>query len=422
MGYVFQRGAKLWVGYDHDGKRVQKPTGLNVGEEAKARAVLRKIETKLVAGEEFGADGPITVEVYAERWLKERKARGLAMADDDEARMYLHVIPRIGEMVLADVRVRHIRDFVRAIRSENAPMRDKPLAPRTVRHVYMMLHSMFREAVVDELLDVNPCVLKTGDLPKKIDSNPQWRAGAVFTHEEVAALISDARIDEDRRVFYGLLAVAGLRDGEAAALTWRAIDVTQKPLHRLVIGQAFNSKLGVIKSVKTETPRWVPVHPALAALLKTWRETGWKTFTGKEPKPDDLVVPRQSDLKPRRNNKIWAALQADIETLGFRSRRAHDLRRTLVSLWREDGGREDLVKLVTHGPPRDIMDLYTTIGWPTLCAEMLKLRVGGTKQTALVEKVLDEGRLQSAYSAANPAKAATYLDAGAGLEPAAFGL
>lgn len=129
------------------------------------------------------------------------------------------------------------------------------------------------------------------------------------------------------------------------------------------------------------------------------------------------MVPRQSDLKPRRNNKIWAAMQADIETLGFRSRRAHDLRRTLISLWREDGGRDDLVKLVTHGPPRDIPDLYTTIGWPTLCAEMLKLRIGGPKETAPVETSLDGGRLQPAYSAANPAKSGSYLDAGAGLEP-----
>lgn len=94
------------------------------------------------------------------------------------------------------------------------------------------------------------------------------------------ALISDARIDEDRRVFYELLALAGLRDGEAAALTWSAVDTTQKPLQRLVIGQAFNSNLSVIKSVKMATPRWVPVHRVLAALLKAWKAKGWNAFTG----------------------------------------------------------------------------------------------------------------------------------------------
>jgi hypothetical protein len=46
------------------------------------------------------------------------------------------------------------------------------LPPRAVRNVYGALHNMFHEAQVDELGDTNPCVLKRGDLPTKIDKDP----------------------------------------------------------------------------------------------------------------------------------------------------------------------------------------------------------------------------------------------------------
>lgn len=61
--------------------------------------------------------------------------------------------------------------------------------------------------------------------------------------------------------------------------------------------------------------------------------------------------------------------------LGLRKRRAYDLRRTFISLARTDGADRDKLKAVTHGPSGEILDLYTTWPWETLCAEIAKLRV-----------------------------------------------
>jgi hypothetical protein len=105
-----------------------------------------------------------------------------------------------------------------------------------VRHVYAALHQVLHDAVVDEVIPANPCVLKRGELPPKIDKDPTWRPGAVFTREEVEALCSDPRIPEDRRVLYGIELLTGMRSGEAAALPWRAYDPTPTPLGRLVVG------------------------------------------------------------------------------------------------------------------------------------------------------------------------------------------
>ena len=80
-----------------------------------------------------------------------------------------------------------------------------------------------------------------------------------------------------------------------------------------------------------------------------------------------------------------------------------------------------MIKLVAHGPPRNIIDAYTTIGWPTLCAEVLKLRVESRKAAPAevpLEGGLVESRLQSAYSAQKSAKLVGKNMGAAGFEPA----
>lgn len=57
--------------------------------------------------------------------------------------------------------------------------------------------------------------------------------------------------------------------------------------------------------------------------------------------------------------------------------RAHAARRSFISLARTDGARPDILKLVTHGSDgqRNMMDLYSTLDWSVLCAEVVKLRI-----------------------------------------------
>jgi hypothetical protein len=50
------------------------------------------------------------------------------------------------------------------------------------------------DALVDELIESNPCMLHRGELPAKIDKDPGWRTSATFTTREVEQLISDLRI------------------------------------------------------------------------------------------------------------------------------------------------------------------------------------------------------------------------------------
>ncbi len=377
MGSVYPRGQVLWLAYVNEaGKRVCQSTGLRIGAEEKAAEVLDIIERRVAASRSLGGEheplGPATVRQYAAHWIADRKRRGLSTAVDDESRLR-HVLSVLGELPLADVRVRHVRDAVRTLRA-NCGQAKGQMSPRTLRHVYGALRRMFGDAVTDELVSANPCALKRDDLPKKADKDPTWRSGAVFVREEVEQLISDARIAEDLRVCYAIKFLSGVRDGEAYWLRFRNYDPKTPGLGRLEVAGSYNTKEKTEKGTKTENPRVVPVHPTLAKILATWRLGGFERMTGRPPRPDDLIVPSRTG-KHRNTDEMLKKFYADLDRLGMRRRRPYDSRRTFISLCLADGARKDILRWVTHGPEGDIMSVYTTLPWEALCGEVAKLRI-----------------------------------------------
>jgi len=226
------------------------------------------------------------------------------------------------------------------------------------------------------------CELPREALPKRRDKNATWRASAVFVASEVEQLISDERVDWDRRMLGGLLFLAGLRWGEAVAAPWSSWEPkwAEGPLGRLLVARSYQWQSNTIKATKTEVPRWVPVHPTLAKMLAEWKLSGWQELMGRAPGPDDLIIPPV----PRRKQKTnvcrppqagLRAFHADCKTLGIRTRRNHDTRRTFISLARAAGARLDLLTWITHGPSADIMDAYTTLPWATLCEQVAPIKI-----------------------------------------------
>lgn len=364
MGSLYIKQNKLWARYKNDtGKWSNAPTPYRPGDEAKARRYLARLEARIHASVAIGlaagmqSGTPVTVNQYADKWIKDRRPLRLATLSDDETRLKRHVLPTLGSFALHEVRPRHIRDLVLKLRAEGS------LAPRTIHHVFHAVKAMSHAAVADELLDATPCVLSRGVLPKKVDKDPSWRATAIYTRAEVESLISDARIPEDRRVLYALKALAGVRHSEAAGLTWRQYDPTLDPLGRVAL-----------ERTKTQVPRSVPVHPTLARLLAEWKLAGFERTYGRQPTSEDLIVPTLN-FTARANHEAPKQLRQDLATLGLRPRRGHDLRRTFITLAQVDGARRDLLETVTHGPRGDIVSVYTTFPWPALCDEVKKLRI-----------------------------------------------
>jgi integrase len=411
---VYARWNTLWIQYrDENGEKIRESTGLPLGKEREAHQMLKTVKSRMAAAQkvadELGGEGPVTLQAYAQRWVEKRKARGISSARDELSRFKMHITPHrvdgipLGLFPLADIEPLHIRDLVRDLMAETNP--EKKLAPRTIRNLYGMLHTMFIDARMERLIVANPCELPRDALPKKRDKDPLWRSSAHFSREEVELLISDERIPWDRRVINSLLFLAGVRWGEMAALRWREYETAfRSNLGRLVIARSFEHRKRVIKPVKTEVPRWVPVHPTLAKMLAEWKLGGWPQMMGRAPTLDDFIVPnapvllhssgvplamelqqddrkRISEMKPddvkhcRMPQMGLDRAKADCEKLGLRKRRNHDARRTMISLARAGGASKDLLEWVTHGPPGDVIDGYTTLPWETLCQQVQCIRI-----------------------------------------------
>ncbi len=348
-------------------------TEFSLGQEVQARQYAKGLQAALDARREPTSDkAPLTIAGYAQTWTDERSKR----VDDAQYQrnaLEKHCFEYVGTLLLTEARPRHFRDLVRKLRETD-------LAPRTVINLMAVLHGLFQNAVVDELVQVNPVVFGPTDLPDRVDSDPEWRMQATFTREEVETLISDIRIPTRRRVIYALKALAGLRHGETAALRWRHYDPSAQPLGMLTIAHSYRSSHQKIKTTKTNVVRDVPVHEALGRILDSWR-THWERLYGRKPLPDDLMIPSKT-FKPLHVKDAAEAMTADLELLGFRTtagehrnRGGHDLRSWFLTKTIEDGADSLLIDRVTHAPPKTVTAGYRRFPWETLCREVSKLRV-----------------------------------------------
>src|SRR5947207_1419273 len=119
------------------------------------------------------------------------------------------------------------------------------------------------------LMGDTPTILTKYQLGEAADKDPEWRVTARYSRDELEILISDPRLPFDRRVFYALEGIAGLRLGEAAGLRFRHYDPSLKPLGCLLIATSYDTG-----RTKTKQPRRMPAHPTLAAILAEWKLSG----------------------------------------------------------------------------------------------------------------------------------------------------
>ncbi len=315
---------------------------------------------------------PQTVVEYTRAWIKTQRYTTVL----DDSRRIEFYLPRaaLGAMPLGEVRPKHVAAFVRWLQDEPSSL-GGTLAARTIRNIYSVVRRAFEAAVIEELVPVSPCRLPRGFAPTIIDKHPERRSTWHFTREEVTTLLSNERLPEYRRVIYGILLLTGCRIGEVAALRWRVWQKELKPLGKLLVHRSIERNTRAEKGTKTAVPREVPVHPVLAELLDGWQRKGFAARFGREPSADDLIVPSPRELTLNERT-VHKTLQGDLAALSIAGRRIHDTRRTFISLARDDGARGEILRLVTHGPSRaSMIDVYSSLAWETVCAEVAKLKI-----------------------------------------------
>ena len=206
-----------------------------------------------------GAVAMETLKTFGRRFLREREERGLRNVASERSAFEHYIAPMLGSTPLDRLRPKQIQAWLREVKKRKLEARRRRtlvampqtepdvLAPRTVRKAFQLLRSMLNEAVADELIVGNPAVLRRGDLPAKIDKDPTWRRRAVFSRSEVELLISSPGIPLDRRVFYALYFLTGMRTCEGAALRWRDYERNVDCLGCFTVARSYDRKTGRVK-------------------------------------------------------------------------------------------------------------------------------------------------------------------------------
>lgn len=217
MAFARQRsfnGGVRWTGVyvDPDGRK--RAAGSFASKREALRAAHREEQSVLRGQWHDGTLGAVSFQEFVERdWLPskhiEATTRAAYVSNLDK-----HFFPFFGHRAIAKITPSYVQDWVTVAVAGG-------LSPRSIRKYHTMLHSIFKRAVRDQLLVVNPC--DHTELPKVIARKSQ-----TLTPEEFDALIH--AVPEQHRLMVLTAVETGMRWGELIDLRPKHIDFLRRTL------------------------------------------------------------------------------------------------------------------------------------------------------------------------------------------------
>ena len=210
---TFKSGVR-WTGVylDPDGRK--RAAGSFATKRDALRAAHRQEQAVLRGQWHDGTLGAITFQEFVERdWLPSKHIEATTRAAY-VSNLNKHFFPFFGHRPIAKIPPSLVQDWVTHAAADG-------LSPRSIRKYHTMLHSIFKRAVRDQLIVVNPC--EHTELPKVIA-----RKTRTLTPDEFDALIH--AIPEQHRLMVETAIETGMRWGELIALRPRHIDFLRRTL------------------------------------------------------------------------------------------------------------------------------------------------------------------------------------------------
>jgi len=243
-----------------------------------------------------------------------------------------HIVPRLGRTRLADVQ--H-RDVQRIADDLLAGGRD----PSTIRNALMPVRVIFRRAVEDGDLAVNPCTHLR--LPAV-----RGRRDRIASPDEAQRLL--AALPERDRPIWATAFYAGLRRGELMALRWEDVDLAAGVIR---VERAYDDKSRVEIEPKSHAGRrTVPIVGALRDSLGE-HKARQRRDRGLVFSPNGVTRFQPSNVW-RRAHAAWK--RADLQPIGL-----HEARHTFASILIAAGvNAKAITSFMGHASIQTTYDLY----------------------------------------------------------------
>ncbi len=310
---------------------------------------------------------------YISQWEAHKERTGRRNVKKESRALQLHIAPTLGRKHLTEVEPSELLNLYRELYNGG-------LAAKTVRNLHNSLTNVFKRAKFEKLVDYNPCKEVPEDEMPQVGDNP-WDK---YEPAEVAALLTDERIREDRRVLYALLFWFAAREGEGCGFRFTDYDRTQEPLGCMTIDTQYQDQ--PLKGSRDDfiAKRRFPVHPEAAAMLAKWRLSGFASIFGRPPRDTDFIVPNPRDMQARKPNAVYKALIEDEKRVNIehkKGRATHGFRKAWISMTAAAKVERECRRVLTHGGrKRDVMEVYERWPWETLCETVQLVQLPDTAQ------------------------------------------
>jgi integrase len=321
-----------------------------------------------------GTGGIITVGDWLAHWLVSRTSPAASTLRGYAAHVRLYLGPYLGEVLLTELTVGQVQAMFTAIIRQHQAL-GTPVSAATLTRIGATLRAALNAAIRRGLITDNPAAraeLPRARRPRAVVWTPyrvgQWRrsgerpAVAVWTARQTAQFLDSIRW---HRLYaaYHLIALRGLRRGEAAGLRWCDVDLDGKTAVISQQPQQYDGRLAVCPPKTPHSVRVIALDRTTIAALAEHRHRQRAEAAAYGPGYRDSVYVftclNGDPMAPDRLTRTFKKLTA---LAGLPPVRLHDLRHGAASLALSAGVELKVVQeMLGHSSIVLTADTYTSV-------------------------------------------------------------
>lgn len=321
-----------------DGSYVTAPKTFGAKMDAEAYLTDRRREIDAETWNTASAAKPerLTFGVYAAGWIEGRQVAGRPIKERTRehysAILEDHLTDTFGNRQVVAITPKDVREWYAKTLKDHPTMRS---------HAYSLLRTIMGSAVVDELIDANPCRIVGAGRAKRVH---KIRPASV---EELATL--SAEMPERLRLMVALASWCALRFGETVELRRGDVDLSDEVIRIRRAAVRTKGTYSVTTPKSDAGLRDVAIPPHLVPVI----ESHLTKFVGK--KQDSLLFPNETGehLQPSTLYRHWYKARAKAKRDDLRW---HDLRHSGAVLAAATGASlAELMARLGHSTPQAAM-------------------------------------------------------------------
>lgn len=253
------------------------------------------------------------IEEYLEEWLEVKKAEVKAstyVGYKDTVRT--HLIPKVGKIMLADLKRSHIVEMCGAM----------TVSPKTIRNRLSVLRSALSDAVQDDLIHISPMYGWEWRAPKQPKKKEHVDP---FTADEQKAILGKLTGQECN--LFQFMFWTGLRTSELVGLDWGDVDWKREEIHvrRALTTAAIRAGENEEGTKTIAGDRRIKIlAPAMAALL----DQKQYTYMANE----SIFHHPSTGARWRGTNPIWKLWKKTLQLAKVKHRNPYQTRHTYASM------------------------------------------------------------------------------------------